>query len=67
MSDLLEAMRPIVATPSEDLGLLIGQMDLNTVAVELDFVNPAVSSDVRAQVVTPCSFCACGCRRTGLS
>ncbi|WP_430641944.1 hypothetical protein [Bradyrhizobium nanningense] len=43
MSDLLEAMRPIVAAPGEDLRRLIGQMDLNTVAVELDFVNPALS------------------------
>ena len=43
MGDLLEAMRPIVAAPGEDLRRLVGQMDLNTVAVELDFVNPALS------------------------
>jgi hypothetical protein len=43
MSDLLEAVRPIVAAPGEDLRRLIGEMDLNTVAVELDFVNLALS------------------------
>ncbi|MGY4408036.1 hypothetical protein ACVIYL_008839 [Bradyrhizobium sp. USDA 3315] len=43
MSDLLEAMRPIVAAPGEDLRRLVGQMDLNTLAVEFDFVNPALS------------------------
>ena len=36
MSDLLEAVRPIVAAPGGDLRRLVGQMDLNTVAVELD-------------------------------
>ena len=43
MGDLLEAMCPIVAAPGEDLRRLVGKMDLDTVAVELDFVNPAVS------------------------
>lgn len=34
-------MRPIMAAPGEDRRRLVGQMDLNTVAVEFDFVNPA--------------------------
>src|SRR5690349_1904750 len=41
MGDLLEAVSPIVAAAGEDLRRLIGKMDLDTVAVELDFVNPA--------------------------
>jgi hypothetical protein len=32
-----------VAAPGEDLRRLVGQMNLDTVAVELDFVNPALS------------------------
>ena len=42
MSDLLEGMGPIAA-PREDLRRLVGQMYPDTVVVELDFVNPAVS------------------------
>jgi hypothetical protein len=41
--DLSETMRPVVAAPRVDLGRLVGQMDLDPVAVELDLVNPAVS------------------------
>jgi hypothetical protein len=36
-------MRPIVAAPGEDLRRLVGQVDLDTVAVELDFVNPPIT------------------------
>ncbi|MHC2464531.1 hypothetical protein ACVIHD_003543 [Bradyrhizobium embrapense] len=43
MSDLLEAMRPIVAAPGKDLRRFVAHMDLNTVTIELDFVNPALS------------------------
>ena len=43
VGDLLEAVGPVVAPPGEDLGRLVGQMDLDPVAVELDFVNPALS------------------------
>jgi hypothetical protein len=42
MGDLL-AMRPIVAPPGEDLLRLVGVVELNTVAVELDFVNPPIT------------------------
>ncbi|MGY4299900.1 hypothetical protein ACVWXN_007995 [Bradyrhizobium sp. i1.4.4] len=41
MGDLLEAMRPIVSAPGENLRRLVGQVDLDPVAVELDFVNPS--------------------------
>jgi hypothetical protein len=40
VGDLLEAMRPIVAAAGEDLRSLVGEVDLDPVAVELDFVNP---------------------------
>jgi hypothetical protein len=43
MGDLLEAMRPIVAAAGEYLRRFVGEMDLNTVPVELDFVNPTFS------------------------
>jgi hypothetical protein len=43
MGDLLEAMRPIVAAPGEDLRRLVGQVNPDTVAIELDFMNPALS------------------------
>jgi hypothetical protein len=39
--DLLEAVRPVVATAGEDLDCGIPEMDLDAVAVELDFMNPA--------------------------
>ena len=41
VGDLLEAVGPVVAAPGEDLDRLVGEMDLDPVAVELDFVNPA--------------------------
>ena len=41
--DLLEAVGPVVAAPGEDLDRLVGQVDLDAVAVELDFVNPALA------------------------
>ena len=43
VGDLLEAMGPVMAAPGEDLDGLVGQVDLDAVAVELDFVDPAVS------------------------
>jgi hypothetical protein len=33
-------MRPIVAAPGEDFRRLVGQVDLDTVAIQLDVVNP---------------------------
>jgi NAD(P)-dependent dehydrogenase (short-subunit alcohol dehydrogenase family) len=36
VADFLEAVRPIVAATGEDLDGLVGQMDLDPVAVELD-------------------------------
>jgi hypothetical protein len=41
--DLPEATGPIVAAAGEDLHLLVGQVDLDAVAVELDFVNPSLA------------------------
>jgi hypothetical protein len=41
VGDLLEAVRPVVATPGKNPGRLVGQMHLHPVAVELDFVNPS--------------------------
>ena len=41
--DLLEALGPVVTAAGEDLDRLVGQMDLDPVAVELDFVNPALA------------------------
>ena len=43
VGDLLEAVGPVVAAPGEDLDRLVGQVDLDPVAVELDFVDPARS------------------------
>ena len=40
---LLEAMRPVVTSPGEDLDGFVGKVDLDAVAVELDFVDPAGS------------------------
>jgi hypothetical protein len=39
--DLLEAVDPVMAAPGEDFDRLVGQMDLDPVAVEFDFVDPA--------------------------
>ena len=39
--DLLEPMRAVVSSPREDLHRRVGDVDLDPVAVELDFVNPA--------------------------
>ena len=39
--DLLETMRPVVTAPGEYLHRLVGEVDLDPVAVELDFVDPA--------------------------
>ena len=36
-------MRPVVAAPREDLHRLVGQVDLDAIAVEFDFVDPAAS------------------------
>jgi hypothetical protein len=41
VADFFEAMRPIVTAPGEDPDRLVGQADLDPVAVELDFVNPS--------------------------
>ena len=43
MGDLLEPMRPVVTAPGEYLHRLVGEVDLDPVAVELDFVDPARS------------------------
>ena len=43
VGDLLEALGPVVAAPGEDLDRLVGEMDLDPVAVELDLVDPAVA------------------------
>ena len=48
MGDLLEPMGPIVAAAGEDLHSLVGEMHLDTIAVELDFVNPAVPGRARS-------------------
>jgi hypothetical protein len=41
--DLPEALGPVVAAAGEDLDRLVGEVDLDAVAVELGFVNPALS------------------------
>ena len=41
VGDLLEAVGPVVAPAGEYLDGLVGQMDLDAVAVELDLVDPA--------------------------
>jgi hypothetical protein len=41
VGDFLETVRPVVASPCENSSRLVGQMDLHTVTVELDFVNPS--------------------------
>ena len=43
VGDLLEAVGPVVAAAGENLDRLVGEVDLDPVAVELDFVNPALS------------------------
>jgi hypothetical protein len=40
--DLFESIGPVVATAGEDLDRLVGKMDLDPVAVELDFVKQRV-------------------------
>ena len=42
VGDLLEAFGPVVAAPGEDLDGLVGEVDLDPIAVELDLVKPAV-------------------------
>src|ERR1700682_4700248 len=41
--DLPEAISPIIAATGKDFDCCVSEMDLNAVAVELDFVNPAVA------------------------
>jgi len=43
VGDLPETLGPIVAAPSVDLDRLIREMDLHSIAVELDLVKPAVA------------------------
>jgi hypothetical protein len=43
VGDFLETVRPITPAPGEDLDGLVGQVDLDAVAVELDLVDPARS------------------------
>jgi hypothetical protein len=43
IGDLLEPFRPVVAAPGEDLDVLVGDVELDAVAVELDLVEPAVT------------------------
>jgi hypothetical protein len=56
VGDLPEAFGPVVAAAGEDLDRLVGQVDLDAVAVELDFVNPARpgrTEDARAGSMKP--------------
>jgi hypothetical protein len=43
VGDFLEAMGPVVASAGEHGNRLVGHVDLDAVAVELDFVNPSGS------------------------
>ena len=43
VGDLLEAFGPVVAAAGEDLDGLVGEVDLDAVAVELDLVDPALA------------------------
>ena len=40
----LEALGPVIAAPGEHLDRLVREMDLHPVAVEFDFVDPAVAA-----------------------
>src|ERR1700730_15541132 len=53
--DFLEPFGPIVAAPREDLDLVVGEMDLHSIAVEFDFVNPSLA---RGHLID----CGCKCR-----
>jgi hypothetical protein len=41
VGDLPEALGPVIAAAGEDLYRCVSQMDLNAIAVELDFMDPA--------------------------
>ncbi len=43
VGNLSKAVRPVIAATGEDLHRRVSQMDLNTVTVELDFVDPALA------------------------
>jgi len=43
-SDLAEAVGPVVTAPSEYLDRRISEMDLHSVAVELDLVNSSLTT-----------------------
>ena len=43
VSDLFESIGPVVAAACQNFQGLIGEMHLHPVAVELDFVNPALT------------------------
>jgi len=43
VGDLLEAIGPVVTAAGEDLHGFVRQMDLDAVAIELDFMNPSRS------------------------
>jgi hypothetical protein len=44
VGSLLETVRPIVAAPGENLDAIIGEMDLDAVAVELYLMDPALAA-----------------------
>ena len=53
VGDLPEALGPVVAAPGEDLDGLVGEMDLDAVAVELDLVNPALAGRAPSRSRSP--------------
>jgi hypothetical protein len=44
VGDLLEALRPVVAAPGENLDAVIREMNLYPVAVEFYFMDPALAA-----------------------
>jgi hypothetical protein len=46
MRDFLETLAPIVPVAGKDADALVGDMKLDTVAIELDFVDPARTARV---------------------
>ena len=43
VADFLEAIGPVVTSPGENPDRLVGEMNLHPVAVELDFMDPALA------------------------
>jgi hypothetical protein len=44
VGDLLEALGPVIAPAGECPNALVGEVDLNPVAVELDLVDPPIAA-----------------------